>query len=147
MNEEEAAKKIKKCIEEGRVRWADDPGLFSRKEGPASINSIEFWGPWKKEKDGETLGNEGGISIHWRKPGVGFGEIVFCMKNGRLECDSETMGRKFAAEILKEFLDEAVFRDGRDEGPLRCAEDDCKDAATHRSGEKKYCQKHAEEHT
>lgn len=147
MNEEEARKQIKKCIEEGRVEWKDDPGLVNRKKGPASINSIEFFGPWKRtEDDGRVVGNEGGVEIHWSKPGVGFGELVFVMKNGKLECDSECMGRKFVQEVLLEFLDMSIFRSGRDEGPLRCAKDGCEEAATHRAAdEKRYCQQHAEE--
>ena len=139
---EEPKKKIKKCIEQGQVEFADDPGLISRKEGPASINSIEFWGPWKNERGG----NEGGISIHWRKPGIGFGELAFFMKDGKLNCKSETMPRAFAEEILKEFLDEAIFGDGDDEGVLKCKMNGCQCSATHRIGDNKYCQKHAEEH-
>lgn len=55
---------------------------------------------------------KGALGISWSKPGVGFGELGFIIKeDGTIECDSETMGKKFVMEVLEAFVDSAKFRE------------------------------------
>jgi hypothetical protein len=60
------------------------------------VNLREIWGPWKRGK----LGNKGGFALEWGADKIGFGEIQFCLKGGRLVCDTECMGKAFVEKAL-----------------------------------------------
>lgn len=95
----EVREAIKRCCEEGRVEFADDISLLNGPRGTLSIKEIVTWGPWRKEHKGETLGNDGGFEINWRRPGCGWGGATFHIEDGRWYCDDEFMGREFIKEL------------------------------------------------
>lgn len=65
----------------------------------------EIWGPWKR-KGG--LGNDGGFILRWGAKGVGFGELTFSFKAGKMVCSTECMGQKFVQAALRHFFTTSV---------------------------------------
>lgn len=53
----------------------------------------------------EALKN--GFSIQWTREGVGFGELYFKIKDGKLVIRSECMSNDFIKEILGALVDSA----------------------------------------
>lgn len=68
------------------------------------VTEIVFWGPYSLLRDGEQVGNDGGMVIRWQKPNCGFGEVTFFMKDGQLHCDTESMTRRFVMQVLEKAL-------------------------------------------
>lgn len=54
---------------------------------------------------------KGGFILDWGVEGIGFGQITFYEKNGKLTCDTETMGRSFVKAALLHFLENSVVYD------------------------------------
>lgn len=54
---------------------------------------------------------KGGFILDWGVEGIGFGQITFYEKNGKLACDTETMGRSFVKAALLHFLENSVVYD------------------------------------
>ena len=50
-----------------------------------------------------------GFSISYGIKNFGFGEVSFCVENGVLVCDSETMPKEFVEFILKQLLKRCEF--------------------------------------
>ena len=53
--------------------------------------------------------NNEAVCIQWGREEIGFGEITFYYKNGKLMCDNECMSKDFIKQILSDFVDEAEF--------------------------------------
>lgn len=50
--------------------------------------------------------------IDWATKGAGFGQLsIYIDETGQLRCDTETMGRAFAQEVLSKLLESAVIDD------------------------------------
>ena len=49
--------------------------------------------PWHNE-------DFGGIVISWSARGIGFGEVTFSFKNGKIEMDTECMSNEFVLALL-----------------------------------------------
>lgn len=96
----EDTQKIIECLRAGRVKFAGDIDLLSQPDGPLVINDVRGWNAWRRELDGEPIGNDGGFEIAWSKPGIGFGQVSFAIKEGQWTCDDEHMGRAFVNEII-----------------------------------------------
>jgi len=96
---------IKRCIEEGRVEFAGDIALFSAPDGPAEVSSVECWGKNKR--------NDGGFVVNWIKPGCGFGQLTFYLRDGKLRCQNETMGPQFCKEVMSALIDFTELEDQR----------------------------------
>lgn len=47
------------------------------------------------------------VLFQWGVEGCGFGEITFYYKDGKLQLESECMGKEFVKKILNAFIDEA----------------------------------------
>ena len=56
----------------------------------------------------ETYDRES-VVFRWNVEKVGFGEISFYYKDGKLECNNECMSKEFIKEILCDFVDRAEF--------------------------------------
>jgi len=52
-----------------------------------------------------------GVLFTWTAKGTGFGELYFYHKDGKLKCDSETMGKEFVKRMLCQMVDDAEFDD------------------------------------
>jgi len=75
------------------------------------ITSI--WGPFKN--------NQGGFNLSWGVKGIGFGEITFYLKDGKIDpntaewsdgkimCDNEGMSKDFIKAALEKFLESVQF--------------------------------------
>jgi hypothetical protein len=99
LSSEKALAKIRKLVTAGKVAFDIPPML----DTPIKVNKREFsactLGGTFKHKDGE------GFEIRWAIKGFGFGSLTFVRRpDGSIECDDETLGRKFASECLAAFL-------------------------------------------
>ncbi len=92
----ETKQRIVDAINESNVGFTDDVGLASQPDGPILFREISAWGAWKDGK----LGNQGGFKLSWSKPGLGFGELMFYLKGGKLHCKTEGLSRTFVREAL-----------------------------------------------
>lgn len=99
----ETKQAIVDAIREGNVETADDIDLINQDEGPVVIRQVEFTNSFETSE----LNYAGGMVISWSKPGVGFGELSFSIRNGEFVCDSETMGPTFIKEVLAALVDKA----------------------------------------
>lgn len=68
----------------------------------------EVWGPGKKRGD---KGNGGGFTVHWGAEKVGFGELTFWIKDGKVFCDTECMDALFVQQTMAHFLKTQVIYD------------------------------------
>ena len=120
----EVREAIKQACLEGRVEPANPEAFDGFLQGISTgdidwtltgTTVAKFWGPWKKEDipPGNTLnydsGNDGGFIIQWATKGAGFGEATFYLKDGKLRCDSEGMGRDFIKEVINHLLNQMVI--------------------------------------
>ncbi len=48
--------------------------------------------------------------LSWQMKGIGFGQLTFYEKDGKLHCDSERMSKKFIKHILSNMVDEAIVK-------------------------------------
>lgn len=73
------------------------------------------WGPWSRKECPVTLdpaaGNAGGFDVAWETRGCGFGSLTFYIKDGKLMCDNEGMGRDFIKKVLSKMVDETLLDD------------------------------------
>lgn len=46
--------------------------------------------------------------LNWRWPGVGFGQLSFSVKDGKMSVDAEMMGKERARAILYAFVDKML---------------------------------------
>lgn len=110
MNEDEAKEKILNAFEKGNVVVSDraaesfanmDLGNPDR-VADFTITHIELscWSPWKR---GE-LGNEGGFEIKWETKNCGFGSTTVYVKDGKIQCDNEAMGKTFIRSVFEKLL-------------------------------------------
>lgn len=53
---------------------------------------------------------KGVIIFQWSRPGIGFGELTFAVRNGKLFVDTECCSTAFCLDILRQAIDEAVDR-------------------------------------
>ena len=60
-------------------------------------------GPW-----GPHSGNDGGFIIQWGCKGVGFGELAFYKKDGKIYCDTEMESKKFIRRAILHWLENEV---------------------------------------
>ena len=54
------------------------------------------------------------IVINWSVKKVGFGEIRFWEKDGKIICDNEGMSKEFIKKILNSLVDKSEFWSDRD---------------------------------
>lgn len=54
---------------------------------------------------------DGYLVMQWGAEKVGFGEITFHTKEGKLHCDTETMGKDFVISAINHFLQTQVIYD------------------------------------
>lgn len=55
------------------------------------------------------------VLFEWSAKGCGFGQLYFYQaEDGKLHCDSETMGKEFVKRMLCQMVDDAEFRDYKD---------------------------------
>lgn len=52
---------------------------------------------------------EGLIDIGWSTKSAGYGHLSFKNVDGRIQCSSEGMGRKFVRSVLNKLVEKAVF--------------------------------------
>lgn len=52
-----------------------------------------------------------GLILDWGAEKIGFGQITFYPKDGRLICDTETMGADFVKAAMLHFLENSVLYD------------------------------------
>lgn len=95
---------IIKRIKEGKVKWKkgvdfatlSNPASMDKFENPR-FKSVELGSVWQK-----------GFIIEWGAYGIGCGELTFRVdRKGKLEMDTECMGKEFAKKILLAFVDSA----------------------------------------
>jgi hypothetical protein len=70
------------------------------RNGIYEFEYVKLGGTWDKHKN-----NDGGFVLQWAANGIGFGELSFIKKDGKTECHTECMSRKFIDAALKYFLD------------------------------------------
>jgi len=80
-------------MEDQEKRLAEEFEKIDWDKNDVTIRGIESWGPHER--------NDGGFLVKWSKPHVGFGELSFFIKDGKLHCNTECMGRKFVKQVLK----------------------------------------------
>lgn len=51
------------------------------------------------------------FTLNWYRNGIGFGQIYFYEKNGKLHCESEGMGKQFVKEVLAQMVDDTILDD------------------------------------
>jgi|TARA_B100000929_G_scaffold93329_3_gene73262 hypothetical protein len=100
---------VRQAIREGNVEWSpqwidafsrmklDDPDFTIRDI------TVNFWGQWEE--------NDGGMRISWSTESAGFGDCDFWIKDGKLRCGNERMGRKFILSVLQKFLEDCELDD------------------------------------
>jgi hypothetical protein len=76
------------------------------------VKMEQIWGPWRR-RGGK--GNAGGFLLRWGAEGVGFGEMQFSFKRGRMYCDTECMGMDFIRAAFDHFLKNEVLYDAKEE--------------------------------
>ena len=86
--------KLKKAVLEGRVEMGNEAVLANE-----STYITMF--------DHTRKGHGAGFQVHWHDPEVGFGELVFVVKHGKLEIQTEFMGLDFAKKQMMKLLDNA----------------------------------------
>ncbi len=52
------------------------------------------------------IGCEDPVQFSWGKPGTGFGQLLFYIKDGELLCDNECMSKEFIKERLCKMVDD-----------------------------------------
>lgn len=85
----------------------------SAKESGDAIDNPSFvyvkleriWPKWKKGK----AGNDGGFIVRWGAEKVGFGELSFYLKKGKLYCDTECMGTKFPKAVMAALMESVEY--------------------------------------
>ena len=93
---DEVKEKIKKACKERKVIAAD----------PVTKAYLSnCWGPWKNL----TGGNDGGFEIGWGTVSAGFGSLTFYKKDGKLYCDSETLGMDFVRKVMDFLMNQVVI--------------------------------------
>lgn len=93
----EIKERIVKLIREDKVVFADDIDLINQPEGPVRIRSFK---PFDK-----------GFIVAWSKPGFGFGELTFYIRDNRVRCHSECTNKKFVKEVMDAFIESMVIED------------------------------------
>lgn len=58
---------------------------------------------------GAEVQDKAHIIVGWGRKGWGFGEVTFIVKDGKLICDSELMGRDFIKKVLVALVDQSEF--------------------------------------
>jgi hypothetical protein len=123
---EEDVEKIRDLAAQWKV-WlppqVEKHGIFPLKfekhvEGePYKFEYVELAAAWgvRDYKDTPEHSNWGGFCLRWGAKGVGFGELTFRLKGGKMDedsgeiegaecvCDSEYMGRDFVKDALAHF--------------------------------------------
>ncbi len=59
--------------------------------------------------------DEEAIVFQWGIEGIGFGEIGFHYKDGKLKCDNEGMSKEFIKTILCDFVDRAELENKKED--------------------------------
>jgi hypothetical protein len=110
MNESEAREKITKAIESGNVvvsEMAEASFANMDLDNPDRVADftitdikLNCWGPWKKA----DFGNEGGFEIQWETVNCGFGSTTVYVKDGKIKCDNEAMGKNFIRSVFEKLI-------------------------------------------
>lgn len=87
-----SAEEVKKAIDEPKFVY---------------VKLEEIWGPWKRGKSG----NQGGFAVTWGAEKIGFGEITFCIKDGKVICDTECMSKGFVRSVMLHLLETGILWD------------------------------------
>jgi hypothetical protein len=109
MTPEEAKQAAVEAIKAGRVDMA--PGFVESVNSMALENPdftivgirLRCWGP--------NVRNGGGFRVEWDTVSAGFGSTAFYLKDGKLRCDNEGMGREFLKSVLVDLVDRAILDD------------------------------------
>lgn len=113
--DEETRKKIVGLIKDGKAqvepRFEEAlANLVIKKRAPKE----EDWELTLVEVDsfwGQTADVSGGAEVSWATKGAGFGTLTFFMKDGKLMCDNQMMGRKFIKRVFCKLIDEMQLQD------------------------------------
>ena len=111
---DEVKEKIKKACKERKVIAADPEAMVNMLNG-LNTGEVDWtvtkaylsncWGPWKNL----TGGNDGGFEIGWGTVSAGFGSLTFYKKDGKLYCDSETLGMDFVRKVMDFLMNQVVI--------------------------------------
>ena len=67
------------------------------------------WSKWRKKVKGKIFGNDGGFEISWSTVSAGFGGLTFYIKDGKLHCETEGMGKKFIVKVLVKLVEDTIL--------------------------------------
>ena len=52
---------------------------------------------------------EGDIDLDWTCKGIGFGHLAFKLKDGKILCNNEYMGKEFIRSVLNKLVDDCIL--------------------------------------
>lgn len=104
----EATRQIREAAAAGRIEVAPDKvEAFNRidlKNPDMTITGVKvsFWGP-----TANCL--SGGFGIDWDTKSGGFGRCDFYLKDGRLHCENQAMGKEFILRLFERLVEQMTL--------------------------------------
>ncbi len=90
--------RAKTLAEQGKIEIGNDA---ARAPGSVVVKSYPRHGANRRPE-----GERGVIVFQWSRPGIGFGEILFTTKEGKLLADVEAMSDEFVLDVVRQALRE-----------------------------------------
>jgi hypothetical protein len=95
---------IKRFAQEGKVEFAGDVSNINLADPDFTVEKVELIGVHSDD-------NEIGFGLGWETVSAGFGTTEFYVKNGKLYCANECMGKKFLTSLMTKFVESCILED------------------------------------